>query len=167
DSLWNEWCNLAVARSIPGSLEFVRLADSLGFYVYYLSNRKEAFVLQGTIKNLQDLGFPQVEEKNMLLRKFANDKEPRRKIIQEDHEICLLIGDNLGDFFTDAETPSERDEQVSKFADRFGENYIILPNAMYGNWVQSHSLFDDPRQTKILLDSMVKDFDIKLLEKSE
>jgi 5'-nucleotidase (lipoprotein e(P4) family) len=164
DSLWNEWCNLAIARAIPGALDFVLLADSLGMEVFYLSNRKEEYVLHATMENLKKLRFPQVTKENMLLRTSTSNKEPRRNMISQSHDICLLVGDNLGDFFVDEEDSPDRDNQVAEYADHFGDKFIILPNAMYGNWVQSLNLLDDPRQAGILLDSMVMDFETKLYE---
>jgi len=47
------------------------------------------------------------------------------------------------------------------------DKFIILPNAMYGNWVQSMNLINDPRQVSILLYSMLRDFNIKLYENTE
>lgn len=165
DSLWNDWCNLAIARAIPGALEFVRLADSLGFHVIYLSNRKAEFVLEKTMLNLRNIGFPQVEKEKMLLRTSVSNKEPRREIVRKNYEICLLVGDNLGDFFVDDEAPEGRNEQTEYYADQFGEKFIILPNAMYGNWVQSLNLLNDPQQSVFLLDSMVKELNLGLIDK--
>lgn len=158
DSLWNKWCKLEVARAIPGSLSFVQLADSLGFKVFYLSNRKEKYVKKSTMENLRKLGFPQVNDENMLLRTSSNNKEPRRQNIMQNYQISLLIGDNLGDFFVDAESPDGRDSQVADYAGQFGNKFIVLPNAMYGNWIQSLDITNNPQEVDLLLDSMAFEY---------
>lgn len=66
DSCWNEWCNAAMAKSIPGAENFLKLADSLGFNIFYLSNRKEKSVKKGTIENMKKNGFPQVTSEHFL-----------------------------------------------------------------------------------------------------
>ncbi|MEZ5000726.1 MAG: 5'-nucleotidase, lipoprotein e(P4) family [Bacteroidales bacterium] len=142
---WDEWCNLAAARPVPGSVEFLKLADSLGYSIFYISNRKEESVLEGTYKNLTELGFPQVDERHLMLRMkqsadnpAPSDKESRRKKVESmGYEIVLLAGDNLGDFFTDAQSGNQRTDQVMELYKEFGNRFIVLPNAMYGNWPSS------------------------------
>lgn len=157
DSLWSTWCKMAVAEAIPGVIDFVNLADSLGFHLFYLSNRKD-FVKKPTILNMKNLNFPQVTENNFLLRTETPNKQARRKKISEEYEIVLLVGDNLGDFYTDAETSGERDQQVKASSAEFGKKFIILPNAIYGNWVESLDLNSNPDTTKTLLRNMTGSF---------
>jgi len=137
DSCWNEWCNSARARAIPGALSFLQLADSLGFTIFYLSNRKDSFVKKGTIENMKKHNFPQTDEDHFLLRTISSSKEARRQKIEVNYEIVLLCGDNLGDFYEDAENVKDRSKEVSEFKKEFGEKFIVLPNAMYGNWVNA------------------------------
>lgn len=139
---WNEWCMLAQANPVPGSVEFLNLADKLGFRIFYVSNRKEAFVKEGTHRNLIDKGFPQVSETNLMLReeKSVNNPDPSDKQIRRDAitamglEIVMLVGDNIGDFYSDSKDGKERDQLVIDNETFFGSKYIVLPNAMYGNW---------------------------------
>ena len=74
DSCWNTWCNLSNARAIPGSVEFLRHADSIGYHIFYVSNRKDKSVGKGTIVNLQNIGFPQVKNDHLYLRTSSSDK---------------------------------------------------------------------------------------------
>ena len=149
---WNEWCNLAEAKPVPGSLEFLKFADSLGFGIFYISNRKKDFVLEGTIKNLLNEGFPQVSIETVMLREEESednpnpsDKESRRNIVRgKGLEIILLAGDNLGDFFTDNSNLSARDSLVLSNKIFFGNRYLVLPNPMYGNWPASIGLNGSP-----------------------
>lgn len=154
DSCWNDWCNAAIAKAIPGVYEFLRLADSLQFNIYYVTNRKDKFVKDGTIRNMKALDFPQCTEDHFLLRKETNSKQSRREYIEKENEIVLLVGDNLGDFFEDSKIPVERSEQVSQLKNEFGRKFIVLPNAMYGNWLDALSLNNDPKKLDSLLQIM-------------
>ena len=42
--MWNEWCDLAEAKPIPGAVEFLQYADEKGYHIFYVSNRKEKYV---------------------------------------------------------------------------------------------------------------------------
>jgi 5'-nucleotidase (lipoprotein e(P4) family) len=137
DSLWNEWCNLAAARSVPGSVKFLQFADSLGFNIFYISNRKMKNVYQSTLKNLMVAGFPQTDSLHLLLRNEGNNKEKRRMSVSESYKIVMLVGDNIGDFYEDTDNYSTRDSLVNLHSKEFGRKLIVLPNAIYGNWVSS------------------------------
>lgn len=155
DSCWNEWCNAAKAKSIPGALSFLELADSLGFNIFYLSNRKEKYTKEGTILNMKKNGFPQVSEDHFLLRTTDNSKASRRKTLENNFEIVMLVGDNLGDFFEDGKTSAERSTQVSSLYKEFGSKFIVLPNAMYGNWVDAMKIRGDRAAIDSLLAAMI------------
>jgi 5'-nucleotidase (lipoprotein e(P4) family) len=132
---WYEWCNMGAAEPVPGALEFLQFADSLGFNVFYITNRKKKFVEEGTIKNVRKLGFPQVEDDHFLLRTDKRNKEERRQAVSENYEIVLLAGDNLGDFYEDSNVFSEREKLMKSNKDIFGHKFIVLPNAIYGDWL--------------------------------
>ncbi|MCK4696389.1 MAG: 5'-nucleotidase, lipoprotein e(P4) family [Candidatus Cloacimonetes bacterium] len=132
---FDEWIELAVAKPVPGALEFLNYANDMGVNVFYISNRDSRH-MKGTLKNLQKLGFPQVMESHILLRDETSSKEPRRQKVAEDHFIVLYIGDNLIDFedIFRKKSIEERFTAVEKFKDEFGDRFIILPNPMYGEW---------------------------------
>ncbi len=141
---WDEWMNLANADALPGALEFLKYADDHGFKIFYITNRKEKY-RQQTMKNLKDQGFPQAVDKQLLLRTDESSKEKRRNIVSEDHEIFLLLGDNLADFdmVFDKKSPAERYFGVEKLHREFGKKFIILPNAMYGDWMSALYKYDN------------------------
>jgi 5'-nucleotidase (lipoprotein e(P4) family) len=64
------------------------------------------------------------------------DKEYRRIKIKQQYNIALLIGDNLNDFDKMFyQQPSyTRCNLVRDNSDLFGDIFVILPNAMYGDW---------------------------------
>lgn len=139
---WNEWCSLSAAEAIPGAVDFLTLADSLGFTIFYVSNRNEDPLYEPTYKNLVEKGFPQVSEKSLLLRKSATEsnpdpsnKERRRRFIESaGYKIVIFAGDNIGDFYSDTEKGDKRLNRAEKDRYSFGTTYIVLPNPMYGNW---------------------------------
>ncbi len=132
---WNEWCNLAKAREVPGAKEFLRYAASKGYDIFYVSNR-ESVLMEGTIKNLRILGFPQVEKNHILLRENSPSKKERRESIEKTHYIAILLGDNLNDFSDafDSRSIEERFTETDRHQRDFGRRFIVLPNPVYGDW---------------------------------
>jgi len=132
---WDEWVQKAKAKPIAGSLEFLNYAHSKGYRVFYLTNRKEG-QRQATVRNLKEAGFPDVTDETMVLRTAEVSKEARRQKIRERYRIALLIGDNLADLDKafDQKSASDRVAAVEETRDRFGTEYLMLPNPMYGDW---------------------------------
>lgn len=135
DSAWKVWVNAARAQAMPGAVEFFNYAAQHGVQCFYITNRKEA-EKDSTIKNLQQRGFPQVDNTHLMMKSTTSDKEPRRLQVAKTYNIVLLLGDNLNDFdnlFYDRPT-TERNANVDKVQSFFGSKYIMLPNAAYGDW---------------------------------
>ncbi len=132
---WAEWCLRREARPLPGALGFVRLADSLGIEVFYISNRA-ANLMDATIDNLKQYGFPNADSLHLLLKTSGSSKDIRREVIRMDFEIILLIGDNLGDFegLFDDRSEEYGKKSVREYEKEFGNRFIILPNPIYGSW---------------------------------
>ncbi|MCF8368353.1 MAG: 5'-nucleotidase, lipoprotein e(P4) family [Bacteroidales bacterium] len=132
---WDDWMNLSSAEAVPGALEFLKYAESKGVEVYYISNRKEKYRAQ-TLKNLQALNFPFANDDHLMLKGEISSKTERRNHVSEKNMIIMLIGDNLNDFSDVFEKKSiaERFELTDKMKEDFGRNFIVLPNAMYGEW---------------------------------
>ncbi len=132
---WDEWCELEKARAVPGALEFMKLARNYGVALYYISNRKE-LLKEATMSNLRKLGFPQAEDANVILRTAESGKENRRKAVASNHHISMLIGDNLADFsdIFEHKNVTDRAQITDSLRNEFGRRFILLPNAMYGDW---------------------------------
>lgn len=132
---WIDWCNRAKASAIPGSVEFLKYAASRGVRVFYVTNRGTA-EQAGTITNLKQLGFPDVNEETLVVRTDVSSKEPRRQEISERYRIVLLCGDNLADFSNvfEGKTTEDRAAAVDAARQKFGTQFIVLPNPMYGDW---------------------------------
>jgi 5'-nucleotidase (lipoprotein e(P4) family) len=144
DSLsgWYNWTSKASAKPLPGALEFAKYAESKKVEIFYITNRDDN-ERASTIKNLASAGFPFADEVHLLTKSDlsyaagnTSSKAGRRARVAENHEIILLIGDNLNDFdekFEDRSRNNGRDS-VLKYSSEFGKKFIVLPNPIYGAW---------------------------------
>lgn len=144
---WNDWVDSAKALPLPGAVEFLKYADSKGVQIFYITNRDEA-LRQVTAKNLAEKGFPQVVDDHLLLKTKESGKENRRQMVQQNHKIILLFGDNLADFdrLFDKQPTDRRNFLVDSLNLQFGDCFIILPNPMYGDWLSA--FFDYKKDMK-------------------
>ena len=140
EQTWKAWVEERRATAIPGALEFTRYAVQRGVAVFYVTNRI-AKGEQATRDNLAALGFPLDATVDTVLTRGeragweASSKGPRRAHIAGQFRILLLIGDDLGDFVVDAGgTPEQRSVRTAPLADRWGRQWIVLPNPTYGSW---------------------------------
>ena len=152
---WEEWCNKASAKAIPGSLDFIDYAKANGLSVYYITNRKDV-VKEATIQNLQKLGFPDADKEHVITRSTENSKEGRRNALSAKYHISLFVGDNLSDFSNvfDEKPNAERFDQTDKLRKEFGSRFIVLPNSMYGDW--ELALYDKNKKASDSLKSALR-----------
>jgi 5'-nucleotidase (lipoprotein e(P4) family) len=135
---WTEWVKRVEAEAVPGAVEFLRYAASRGVRVFYITNRNSV-EREATADNLKKLGFPDVTDQTLLVRTDSktSSKEPRRKSVNSKYRIVLLMGDNLNDFaevFEQSKSVADRLAAVERNKAEFGKRFIVLPNAMYGDW---------------------------------
>lgn len=91
---------------------------------------------------MKKLGFSNVNDQTLLVQTDPKDlsKEPRRQSVGAKYRIVLLMGDDLNDFaqvFEDSKTVDSRIAASDRLKSEFGKRFIMLPNAMYGNWEQA------------------------------
>lgn len=134
-ALWMEWSNKQNAGAVPGAIEFITYAESLGVKVMFISNRRVA-ELENTMINLRNLGLPNVDSSQFLLRVDEGSKAARRSQVSENYDIIMLFGDNLADFTEvfDKQSVADRNALVDSLNQKFGDTFIVLPNALYGEW---------------------------------
>jgi len=132
---WNKWTAMAAADTIPGGFSFLKYAASKGVEIFYITNRDEKD-REGTLKNLQKFNFPNTDNVHLLVRQNTSSKETRRQQVMADHDVILLLGDNLSDFSSlwDKKTMQERLQNVEQQSNLFGNRFIVLPNPIYGDW---------------------------------
>ena len=101
----------------------------------FVSNRDES-ERAATIDNLRAVGFPDVSDENVMLREKESTKEPRRMKIASNYRIVMLLGDNLNDHanYFEKKSVADRFAETDRVRDLFGNRFIVLPNAMYGEW---------------------------------
>jgi acid phosphatase len=153
---WSAWVSERRARAVPGSVEFTQWAAGAGIAVFYVTNRSAADGA-ATADNLRALGFPLPDDGERLLllddaRGFGSDKVSRRKLVDRDHRVIGMFGDNLGDFLGGVKTDNPtRKRRTATYRDWWGSRWFMLPNPMYGSWVDAAAKFcdgaekDDPR----------------------
>jgi 5'-nucleotidase (lipoprotein e(P4) family) len=134
---WKVWSDLAIAAAIPGSLDFCHFLAQNGIQVIYVSNRQgtESFA---TLLNLQKWNFPYADRNHLYLKSETSSKEFRRKVIEKQFNVILLVGDNLSDFDQVFEDRSVNFgyNTVDSLRSDIGKKFIILPNPMYGDWTR-------------------------------
>jgi len=132
---WDEWVNKGTAEDLPGAVDFLKYIAEKNAEVFYVTNRTEN-QREGTLRNLNEKGFPFADSQHLMMKSDNTSKEKYRKMIAETFHISLLIGDNLSDFVNvfDKQTPEVREQKVDSLRNDFGKRFIILPNAMYGDW---------------------------------
>lgn len=139
---WNNWVREAKAEPVPGALEFAEAAAERNVTVFYLTNR-EASVEAATRRNLKQLGFPLDEQKDVILTKnerddWTSDKVNRREFLSNSYRILMLFGDDLNDFLPAKDiSMQQRNELVGKHQGKWGRQWFILPNPIYGSWEQA------------------------------
>ncbi len=132
---WSRWCAQRRALAIDGALAFCKHADARGVRVFYLTNRNTSEEAD-TRANLEALGFPVAKDAMLCQAKGDKGKTARREKVARSHRILLLVGDAGGDF-DDAFESRRADQRVAlarKHADRWGRDWIVLPNPAYGKW---------------------------------
>ena len=107
----------------------------------FISNRRVS-ELASTMKNVKSLGVENVDSTHFLLRSEEGSKRNRRALVEESHEILMLFGDNLADFseLFDKQSNTKRNQLTDSLSGKFGTDFIVLPNALYGEW--EGSLYD-------------------------
>jgi 5'-nucleotidase (lipoprotein e(P4) family) len=107
----------------------------------YISNRKES-ERTATVASLEFLGIESGDPgERLLLRTAESGKEPRREQTRARWNVIAYFGDNLADFSPGLEAQGKNWRQRIAAAEaaeeRWGVEWFVLPNPMYGDWAQS------------------------------
>ncbi|HUP60308.1 MAG TPA: HAD family acid phosphatase [Thermoanaerobaculia bacterium] len=137
---WKQWVSESAARAVPGAAEFLAWAKSRGVTPFYITNRDHPEEAEGTLRNLQNLGYPLDPNVDTLLLRgerpeWKSDKGSRRAHVASSYRVLLLFGDDLNDFANARDkSAAEREEIVRSNASRWGTQWFMIPNPMYGSW---------------------------------
>jgi 5'-nucleotidase (lipoprotein e(P4) family) len=152
---WGEWVGAGEAEALPGAREFIAHARLLGHTVFYITNRDcttpaptasdPCPAKTATMRNLVALGIDAAPDpERMLLRgerpEWNNSsKTLRRAFIAANYRIVALVGDDLGDFVDPQVYAGDR----QRLEPRFGKNWFVLPNPIYGSWTKGFDTVDE------------------------
>lgn len=146
---WKDWERTGQPRLIAGAKTFLDYADEKGVAIYYISDRYDENKAQ-TLASLEQLELPQVSDASVLL--LGPPKQERRASVAADHEVIMQLGDTLHDFseeFVSSVPLDTQRELVETQAERFGRDWIVLPNATYGTWRKADlTAWDAPLKTE-------------------
>jgi acid phosphatase len=135
-------------RLVAGAKGFIDAAEASGVTVILLSNR----MTKNQDSTIEALKFNGISTKDigdrLMLKDSTSDKTPRRQAAMAKYNVVMLVGDNLRDFSEEFVAPkldyadaanrekgiSERFGKVDSNAYRFGAEWVILPNPVYGEW---------------------------------
>ncbi len=154
---WQAWVEQAHAKAVPGAKEFIDFARDAGVTVFFITNRETA-VERATRRNLELVGIEQPGSDDNILSKherdlWTSDKTTRRTYVADRYRVLLLIGDDLNDFVGIGFKPTaeQRRELVEQNRHKWGDKWIVLPNANYGGWERALFEWDDaaPAEKKL------------------
>ncbi|MEZ2418638.1 5'-nucleotidase, lipoprotein e(P4) family [Luteibacter sp. RCC_6_2] len=146
---WAAWCNEAIARPLPGALEFTKFAADHGIAVIYISNRAKDLD-DATLANLRSAGFPVAGKQSFLglgtfvegCEQVGSEKGCRRQLVARDYRVLMQFGDQIGDFANvPGNTADGRAKAMAPYTAWIGERWFVLPNPTYGAW--ESALFDN------------------------
>ncbi len=130
---FTDWTARREATLLPGVMRFLDRVRELGGKIAIVTNRRQP-TCPDTEANLKALSMP---FDVILCRTDDREKEPRWELVEEGKagippvEILMWLGDNIGDFpGLDQEL---RHLGVEAYG-RFGKDFFVLPNPMYGSW---------------------------------
>jgi len=133
---WTAWVNRKAATPIDGVVDFTHLVHQLGGKVFFVSNRMQATECAQTEANLQAVG---ITYEQILCKTDNSDKNPRFAALTGGmapstlpaQKLVMFVGDNILDF--PALSQDIRKQPASAYS-HFGQDFILLPNSMYGSW---------------------------------
>jgi 5'-nucleotidase (lipoprotein e(P4) family) len=132
---WAAWVARGEAGAVPGAREFLASVRELGGKIAIVSNRRVE-TRTATAENLRALGLP---FDLLLLQDDDPEKEPRWESVESGTAapgvgplpILMYMGDSITDFPL---LHQEVRRRPADFFSRFGTDYFVLPNPVYGSW---------------------------------
>ncbi len=133
---WAEWVARRQAPPLPGAMKFLHQVHALGGKIAIVTNRRQP-QCPDTEANFRAYSIP---FDVILCRPRGEDrKEPRWQRVEDGTaapdlpplDIVMWLGDNIQDF-------PELDQKLrlgpEKGFERFGVDFFVVPNPMYGSW---------------------------------
>ena len=156
---WNLFVQEESGIAVPGAVDFIEACRAARVTVLYVTNR-EYEVEYATRRNLVKTGLLQENDPDVLLTKnerqqWTSDKKSRRTHLASQYRILMILGDDLNDFVSLGKkpTPEKRRKTATRYSDRWGRQWMALPNPNYGGWERSLYQWEDraAREAKLKL----------------
>ncbi|MDG2012198.1 MAG: HAD family acid phosphatase, partial [Pirellulaceae bacterium] len=154
---WNLFVQEESAIAVPGAVEFIEACRAARVTVLYVTNR-EYEVEYATRRNLVKTGLMEEDDPDVLLTKnerkpWTSDKKSRRTHLAGQYRILMILGDDLNDFVSLGKkpTPEHRRKMAARYSDRWGRQWMALPNPNYGGWERSLYDWEDRAERKAKL----------------
>lgn len=160
-TVWKKWTDLSAATAVPGAVELLQYAKQKGASIFYISNRS-VHEVASTVTNLKKLNLPDADTSHCLFLSTTSSKELRRQTVMTQYNVVMLMGDNLADFAKAFEggSISNRFAATDSVKNAWGDKFIVLPNATYGEWESAlyrAGKATTPQEKLNLLRSLLKD----------
>lgn len=135
---WHDWTMRREAMAVPGAAAFLAEVEALGGHIAIVTNRTVAQCpATEEVMRRHGLAYDVV-----LCRGESSDKAARWQSVTDGTaspelpalEVVMWLGDNIHDF--PGLDQSNRLAGDAPFA-AFGDRYILLPNPMYGSWLEN------------------------------
>lgn len=140
----------ATALATPGIVRTTCQIKKDGGKVIMITNRDGAYdnkIIPATIKNLEKVG---ICFDSVLFSNYPkeHDKTPRFEAVKNGNykdiivtkklppiNVLAYFGDNIQDFPNLKQTNLVKEDKDSTAFNKFGQEYFLLPNPMYGSWM--------------------------------
>jgi len=140
DPAWDKWVAENGPVATPGAVEFLDYARSKGVEVFYVTSRDQGEkTYEYALANLRKNGLPFADEQHLTVYRDSSNKEPRQQEIAKDHQVVLMLGDNLNDFKRKYYVADVEQRRALMTADKaqFGQQFILFPNPTDGHWLKA------------------------------
>ncbi|MGC5703541.1 5'-nucleotidase, lipoprotein e(P4) family [Pseudomonas sp. NFXW11] len=140
DPAWDQWVAENGPVATPGAVEFLTYAQSKGVEVFYVTSRDQGEkTYEYALANLRHSKLPFADEQHLTVYRDSSNKEPRQMEIAKDHNVVVMLGDNLNDFkrkyyVADVE---QRKNLMREDKEQFGRKFILFPNPTDGHWLKA------------------------------
>ncbi|PNG36869.1 MULTISPECIES: 5'-nucleotidase, lipoprotein e(P4) family [Pseudomonas] len=140
DEAWDKWVADNGPVATPGAVEFLKYAQSKGVEVFYVTSRDQGEkTYDYALANLRKNQLPYADEQHLTVYRDSSNKEPRQQEIAKDHNVVLMLGDNLNDFkrkYYVADV-KQRSSLMTEDKQQFGRKFILFPNPTDGHWLKA------------------------------
>lgn len=140
DEIWDDWLPDNEITAVPGSKAFFDYCADAGVEVFYVTSRDQGErTYEYAMRQLQYLELPYADDDHLHVFRDTSDKSPAREEIAASFTIAVTLGDNLNDYQRDyyVKDVDERKRLMERDSDRWGREFIVLPNPTDGHWVRA------------------------------